>query len=264
MENYSQELNDTLNEAMNVRIELESMMENAIQISQTFVDKYEEKISRFPEISTQPEIITQPTVPDFAQEERIIAPVVNMVSTETKEDNELLVKLPKTRVHELASELQMSSKELIQLIRSLGIQVNSHMNALDDKQLTLIKQAMNANLNTEQESRIIEPTPINLQDLNQPEPKGSLLDLIVDNECLNNEINGDFSLNETKSRQLEAQPLQGLEFSMDELKKAHPYLAVKTMYDHGYPIWEIAKLLGRGQGEVSLILNLAKKKTAVI
>lgn len=44
------------------------------------------------------------------------------------------------------------------------------------------------------------------------------------------------------------------------LQSAHPYMAVHSLYEKGYPIWQIAKLLGRGQGEISLILNLSKKK----
>lgn len=264
MENYSQELNDTLNEAMNVRIELESMMETAIQISQTFIDKYEQKINQSPEITTQPEIIMHLAIPDCAQEENVIVPIANIITTEIKVDHKELIKPPKIRVYELARELQISSQELIKLIKSLGIHVNSHMNMLDEKQLSLVREAMNASLNMAQARRIIESAPTNSQDFNQPAVKGSVLDLIVDNESLNDENDGDFSLNEKEARQREGQPLQGLEFSMDELKKAHPYLSVKTMYENGYPICEIAKLLDRGQGEVSLILNLAKKKTAII
>ncbi len=48
------------------------------------------------------------------------------------------------------------------------------------------------------------------------------------------------------------------------MKKAHPYMAVKALADKGYSIREIAKLLDRGQGEVSLILNLVYKKRASI
>jgi transposase len=53
-------------------------------------------------------------------------------------------------------------------------------------------------------------------------------------------------------------------FSIDELKTAHPYIAVRTMYENGYSIRQIAQILDRGQGEISLILNLAKRKQACI
>ncbi len=164
----------------------------------------------------------------------------------------------------MARDLQMSNKELIKLINSLGIHVNSHMNVLDDRQLSLIRQAINTGLSIEQDRSIIEPAPINRLELNKSAIKGSVLDLIVDNEDFVDESYADVRLNEKQPIQLEQQRLQGLEFSIDELKKAHPYIAVKTMYDNGYPIRDIAKLLGRGQGEISLILNLSKKKVAVM
>ena len=39
-------------------------------------------------------------------------------------------------------------------------------------------------------------------------------------------------------------------------------MAVKTLADQAYSVKEIAKLLNRGQGEVSLILNLLNQKRA--
>lgn len=47
---------------------------------------------------------------------------------------------------------------------------------------------------------------------------------------------------------------------MASLQSAHPYLAVRSLYEKGYPVWQIAKILGRGQGEINLILNLSRKK----
>ncbi|WP_054694358.1 translation initiation factor IF-2 N-terminal domain-containing protein [Syntrophomonas palmitatica] len=50
----------------------------------------------------------------------------------------------------------------------------------------------------------------------------------------------------------------------DDLRGAHPYIAVRTLFEQGYAIRDIAKMLGRGQGEVSLILNLINKKRASV
>ncbi len=50
----------------------------------------------------------------------------------------------------------------------------------------------------------------------------------------------------------------------NDVLSAHPYIAVKTLYEQGYAIRDIAKILGRGQGEVSLILNLINKKRASV
>jgi len=55
---------------------------------------------------------------------------------------------------------------------------------------------------------------------------------------------------------------EDMEAWIESLKKAHPYMAVKALADQGYSIKDIAKNLDRGQGEVSLILNLLNKKRA--
>lgn len=48
------------------------------------------------------------------------------------------------------------------------------------------------------------------------------------------------------------------------LQTANPYTAVPSLYEKGYPVWKIAKMLGRGQGEINLILNLSRKKTGIV
>lgn len=50
---------------------------------------------------------------------------------------------------------------------------------------------------------------------------------------------------------------------LNELKNAHPYIAVRVLHERGYTIKEIAKFLGRGQGEVQILLNLAYKNKAI-
>lgn len=265
MENYSQEFNDTLNEAMNVRIELESIMENAIQISQTIVDDVAVKISQTPEITTESETPNHPSDPKPAQEELLIAKIANLIPDTTQVEQQARAKPRRIRVYELARDLQISSKRLMELIKSLGININSHMNVLDDMQLRLIKQAIDADLCIDIDQKIITTDPISSKDPNKSAVKESVLDLVLDNES---SFYGDNLViangSARKAQKPDDQPLQGLEFSIEELKAAHPYIAVKTMYENGYPIREIAKLLDRGQGEVSLILNLSKKKPAVM
>ncbi len=160
--------------------------------------------------------------------------------------------------------MKIPSKDLVKLIKSLGINVSSHMSSLDDVELRLVKQAIDAELITQPDIKIMDTAPINRQELNESGAKGSYLDFVLDNSGFNNDNFAVAKLSATKKQNSEEPPLQGLEFSIDALKAAHPYIAVKTMYENGYPIREIAKLLGRGQGEVSLILNLSKKKPAVI
>ena len=55
-----------------------------------------------------------------------------------------------------------------------------------------------------------------------------------------------------------------LPFNQEELRQAHPYLVVPRLYRCGYDLEEIARILGRGQGEIELILNLYKKKQACV
>lgn len=55
-----------------------------------------------------------------------------------------------------------------------------------------------------------------------------------------------------------------LPFNQEELRQAHPYLVVPRLYRCGYDLEEIARILGRGKGEIELILNLYKKKQACV
>ncbi len=47
--------------------------------------------------------------------------------------------MAKIRVYELAKELQMENKVLVDLIRELGIEIKSHSSSLTDEQISLIK-----------------------------------------------------------------------------------------------------------------------------
>lgn len=43
-------------------------------------------------------------------------------------------------------------------------------------------------------------------------------------------------------------------------RKMHPYLAVRQLHQQGFSVVEISQILGRGQGEIQLILNLSRRK----
>ena len=43
------------------------------------------------------------------------------------------------RVHELAKELEVSSKDLLAKLRELGVEAKSHMSALDDSAVALVR-----------------------------------------------------------------------------------------------------------------------------
>lgn len=291
METYSQELTETLNEAMNVRIELEAIMENAVQITQTFADQFEEKLKQAPlpisessievraaELSFSPDDIIITSTPDpFAQtliteEMKIEASPDNEPVMQQGPAEEIKTEAPippvnpelrpkKTRIHQLAKELQMSNQALIDIVRNLGIEVYNHMNALDERQVSLV-------LNTVKNGCLLEPEQA------KPEVPAASTQVEVHPVAWSSfpaaeHAQATIQEAEIKSETIpnpaaSAQPVLGLGFTIEELRNAHPYIAVKTLYENGYPIRDIAKLLDRGQGEVSLILNLSKKKASVI
>ena len=49
--------------------------------------------------------------------------------------------LGKIKIHEIAKEVGLTSKEIIERANSLGISVSSHLSALDDKQAKAIKDS---------------------------------------------------------------------------------------------------------------------------
>lgn len=69
-----------------------------------------------------------------------------------------------------------------------------------------------------------------------------------------------FNCNDIQKEQENQRDNEPNPFTLEAIKTAHPYLAVRTLYEQGYSIREIAQLLNRGQGEVELILNLSRKR----
>lgn len=53
-----------------------------------------------------------------------------------------------------------------------------------------------------------------------------------------------------------------LPFTIEELRRAHPYLVVPRLYERGLSVEEIAEILERGKGEVNLILDIYRKREA--
>lgn len=192
MESFSREFADVLNEAEQLKQDLNIMMENALDISRSLVDDLDAK--------------------------------VNIAEPSNEQITELML-LPgdSIRVYELAKQLDIDSQELISLLANWGYKYNNHMNTLNLDIVANIKKL------------VLENGPPQVELFNRTE-KTELTIVPEDNED---------------------------NFNMDQIKKAHPYLAVGILAEQGYSIKEIAKLLGRGQGEVSLILNLSKKTKVI-
>ena len=132
----------------------------------------------------------------------------------------------KIRLYELADQLGINSKELIGKLQAKGYNYSSPLNTLDADVAAVIMHKFKKGLYDNM-----------LNQVNSVPPKESEPDRFADVE------------QETGTLK-------------ERLKKVHPYLAVKTLADKGYSIKEIAQLLDRGQGEISLILNLLNKKRA--
>lgn len=49
--------------------------------------------------------------------------------------------MAKQKIHELAKELNKSSKEVMEVLGKNGIEVKSHMSALEDSQVEMVKKA---------------------------------------------------------------------------------------------------------------------------
>lgn len=47
---------------------------------------------------------------------------------------------------------------------------------------------------------------------------------------------------------------------IEDLRRAHPYISVPRLYNEGYTIPEIAEILGKGQGEIKLIIDVNRKR----
>jgi len=155
----------------------------------------------------------------------------------------------KIRIYELARGLGMNSRDLINRMQAAGYSYDNPLNTIDEVTAGIITDRMNS-LNEDQQDNFIRiqdqpPAEITRQE-NQlaPAQPPDLVNQVADDNPL------------------EPDNLEALEAWVESLKKAHPYVAVKALYDKGYSIRAIAKLLERGQGEVSLILNLVNKKRA--
>jgi hypothetical protein len=142
----------------------------------------------------------------------------------------------KIRIYELARRLGISSNELLERLKAMGYPWNNPLNTLDEQMAATIQERLEHQ--DETLSDIQPDQPDNYADEAEP---------------------GDTT---ESSPEPGPDKVEEMDTWINELKEAHPYLAVKTLADRGYTTREIAQMLNRGQGEVSLILNLVNKKRA--
>ena len=65
--------------------------------------------------------------------------------------------MSKIRVYELAKELNVSSKDLINLLmEEFGVEVKNHMSVIEDEDATLIKELLGDNSDNEGKKSLVE------------------------------------------------------------------------------------------------------------
>ncbi|MEQ8173476.1 MAG: translation initiation factor IF-2 N-terminal domain-containing protein [Syntrophomonadaceae bacterium] len=288
MESCSKELKASLLQAQEVKCDLEEMMLNTINMSRELVDDMERRMkaeaepepavihagqsmlheyraesetgfSKVQPLETRPEVpsfpaglISRPQMPEkiaisnlFEQKSEAgsrmktmpaavfnslpqLSSAINHESPEPRTDAGATCG---PRIHELAEELKTSSKELLNICRQLSLPINHHMKVLSAEQVEAIKSQWFFG-----EKYIAPPQPL-LQ---------------------SKTISAGTTPEKNEFNQVSSE--RGQQFSMDEIKQAHPYLAVRTLSEQGYDQKEIARILGRGQSEINLIMNLTKRK----
>ncbi len=289
MENCSKELKASLLQAQEVKCDLEEMMLNTINMSRDLVDDLERRmkveaepepvvLSADPSMSeyraespsakpqaaeARPEepslpagLISRLRVPEkagsqalFAQQSDDSSPVKTMpaavFNSRPQFSRAINDEAPEPginagaaacgpRVHELAEELKTSSKEILNICRQLGLPINHHMKVLSAEQLAALKAQWF------------------FGEQNAAPPQPSFPPNVAAAAAA--------TLEKTEFNKIGS--ARGRQFSMDEIKQAHPYLAVRTLSEQGYDQKEIARILGRGQSEINLIMNLTKRKMA--
>lgn len=197
LKSYTDELSLVIAQAQEVKQDLIELMDDALGLSKTLVDELDAKMAQPP--NCKDTLINDDSAKQVEEEYPSKVVKFNPASTS------------RIRVYDLARELHISSRELVSMLQSRGLNITSHMNLIDYEQA---KQ-------------------------------------LIDSQASGNE--DQLPSNQTSE-----------EDYINELRSAHPYLAVRSLYEKGYPVWQIAKILGRGQGEVNLILNLTNKKAGSI
>lgn len=226
MDACSRELQDSLLQAQEVKCDLEEIMHNTLVLSQQIADDLERKL--------HPKIVAKENTDSGLPHQKTQMLVGLQQSSLSARRSEDFVE-GKMRVHELADEIGVSSKELLLTCIQLGFPVRHHMKILDEEQIRRLREhffgQQPAGLNDDNSLQVVED---GIQMMTNQDQEALPLKYSIAN--------------------------QGSNFSLEEIKNAHPYIAVRTLSEQGYQAKEIARILDRGQGEVNLILNLSRKK----
>lgn len=228
-EHYSRDLQASLQQAREVKCDLEEMMLNTITLSRELVDGLEVKTTASSEAEVE-NIPLVPTVPVPEPPQALKSKKYSRRATAKTGDS-------KIRVYEMAEELGMNTRDFMQLCKECGFAINHHMNVMSEEQIQYFRQGR------QMKQLEIEDAPVE--------------------EILPWEDTHLETTDEPKPNPLTRRKPSPMDFTLEEINQAHPYIAVRMLSEQGFNQKEIAQILDRGQGEVSLILNLSKRKQAI-
>ena len=219
------DLKNIILEARMVQDDLSSMLEKSVDISREIVMNIDSRMDQVRE----------------EQEKPILSP-----EKPTDANNFNIIPKTRTRVYELARILKMNSRDLIHWMQAAGYSYDNPLNTLDEATAGIIIDRIKYQGKEGRTTLLLNRSNLQLIfSARKPATHPSNIGQI------------------TPEKSVETADLdEDMEAWIESLKKAHPYMAVKALADQGYSIKDIAKNLDRGQGEVSLILNLLNKKRA--
>jgi len=230
-ERFFEEFRNTVDEAHIVKTDLHGMLDQSIGVSRAMVDHIESRIAELNHLQEEARY-TQMLIQQISEKRLALTQVSGMMALpEHSEDisvveweDEEPAKTSKIRVYELARELNMNSKELVATLQELGFPVSNQLNTLDYEVSLSIRQKLT----------LIETDTTNI---------------------FRHDLHKERVLSIEDYKNTDSEPM-----NIEALRDAHPYIAVRTLQEAGYSVCEMAQLLNRGQGEISLIINLINKK----
>lgn len=146
--------------------------------------------------------------------------------------------MTKVRVYELAKELNLSSKELMEKIEGLDIKINSHMSSIEDEEAQLIKELL-----TEEKKAPEEP-------IKEIEEEIEAIDIIEDEKPVKKKGKKDNKDNRKKSQpqpEIQAPPMEPISREIKTID-IEPEIIVKDLAEKlgVNPSKVITKLIGLG------------------
>lgn len=206
-----------------------------------------------------------------------------VTSTKTPKD---FIAAGKMRVYEIAEALGMSNKDFLTAVQAKGFAIKHHMNLVTAEEAAYLKDLFG-------KGTVAGPEPAKPQIQKIIWSEFTDLPPVMETEpdVWEEEIAAELEVRvqEAVKTSEEVKPVEGAdavflpaygdqpsifmehkdelkavsEQYRQELKAAHPYIAVKALTEQGFSNKEIARILNRSQGEIGLIQNINKKKNAV-